>query len=80
MINIAICDDEKYISDKISTYLYKTAKEYNSDICGFGKYVVTNYVTLNEWYDSNWLEKYKNSFFNVNVNVIVKSGNTFTKS
>lgn len=71
---------EKYISDKISTYLYKTAKEYNSDICGFGKYAVTNYVTLNEWYDSNWLEKYKNSFFNVNVNVIVKSGNTFTKS
>lgn len=71
---------EKYISNQISTYLYKTAKEYNSDICGFGKYVVTNYATLNEWYDSNWLEKYKNSFFNVNVNVIVKSGNTFTKS
>lgn len=71
---------EKYISNQISTYLYKTAKEYNSDICGFGKYAVTNYSTLDEWYNSNWLEKYENSFFNVNVNVTVKSGNIFTKS
>ena len=71
---------KKYITDQIENYLYKTAKEYNSDICGFGKYTVKNYLTLDEWYNANWLENYKDSFFNVTVNLTIKSGNIFTKS
>lgn len=70
----------KYITDQIENYLYKTSKEYNSDISGFGKYAVHNYLTLDEWYKANWLENYKNSFFNVKVNLTVKSGNIFSKS
>lgn len=71
---------KKYITDQIENYLYKTAKEYNSDICGFGKYTVKNYLTLDEWYKANWLENYQDSFFNVSVNLTIKSGNIFTKS
>ena len=66
---------EKYIKTQIENYLYTTAKNYNADICGFGKYAVKNYLTLDEWYKSNWLEHYKDSFFNVNVNLTMKSGN-----
>ena len=71
---------KKYITDQIENYLYKTAKEYNSDICGFGRYAVKNYLTLADWYNANWLENYKDSFFNVTVNLTIKSGNIFTKS
>lgn len=71
---------EKYIKHQIENYLYTTAKKYNSDICGFGRYDVKNYLTLNEWYSSNWLEHYKDSFFNVNVDLTMKSGNMFSKS
>lgn len=70
----------KYIQGQMSKFLYKTAKEYNSDICGFGKYAIYNYLTIDEWNNSNWLDNYKNSFFEVNVHLNVESGNLFPKS
>ena len=71
---------EKYIKTQIENYLYSTAKIYNSDICGFGRYAVTNYLTLDAWYNSKWLEHYKNSFFNVNVDLTMKSSTFFEKT
>lgn len=68
---------EKYIKTQIENYLYTTAKDYNSDICGFGRYAVKNYLTLDKWYKANWLEHYKDSFFNVNVDLTMKSGNMY---
>ncbi|MBP3708629.1 MAG: Ger(x)C family spore germination protein [Clostridia bacterium] len=79
-LNLIESSATKYIQNQVSNYLYKTAKEYNSDICGFGKYAISNYLTLQEWNDSNWLGNYKNSFFDVNVYLNVESGNLFTKS
>ena len=70
----------QYITEQITNYLYKTSKQYNSDICGFGKYALKNYLTLDEWYSSNWLNNYKNSSFNVNIHLKLKSGNLFDKS
>lgn len=71
---------ETYIKDQIEHYLYKTSKEFNSDISGFGKYAMKNYLTIDEWNKSNWLENYKNSSFNVNVDLTMKSGNMFSNS
>ena len=62
------------MNDKIHTYLYKVSKEFNSDIDGFGKYAVKNFLTWDDWINYNWLDNYKNSFFEVNVNTDVKSG------
>lgn len=66
-----------YLQKVISEYLYKTAKEYNADIDGFGKYAVKYFVTLQDWNDYNWLDNYQNSTFNVKVDSKVKSGYTF---
>lgn len=71
---------EEYLRLQLLDYLYKTAKEYNSDISGFGKYVLSDYLTWDEWLESNWLENYKNSFFEVKVNVDINSGYEFNKS
>ena len=57
--------------------LYKTAKEYHSDIDGFGKHAVKYFLTMQEWNDYNWLDNYKNSTFNVTVDSTLKSGYTF---
>lgn len=70
----------QYITEHINNYLYKTSREYNSDICGFGKYALKHYLTLNDWYSSNWLGNYKNSKFDVHVHLKLKSGNLFDKS
>ena len=63
----------KYLEENISAYLYKTAKQFNSDIVGFGKYAVGYFKTLDEWQDYNWLYNYRNSFFDVTVNSDIKS-------
>lgn len=71
---------EEYMKVQLENYLYKTSKEFKSDISGFGKYAISKYLTLDEWLDSNWLENYKNAFFNVKVNMNVNSGYEFNKS
>ena len=74
--NIKLLEEyaNSYLESKIYEYLYKTSKTLNSDIDGFGKYVIHNFLTWNDWKSYNWLENYKNSFFNVDVNISVKSG------
>lgn len=67
----------EYLTEAITNYLNKTSKEYKSDICGFGKYAVTNYLTLDEWYKSNWLDNYEKAVFSVNVTVSIESGAAF---
>ena len=62
-----------YIERFIYDYLYKTAKVFKSDITAFGKYAVSNFSTLNEWDEYNWLDNYQNSFFNVDINIDIIS-------
>ena len=62
-----------YIKSFITDFVYKTSKEFKSDISCFGRYAVTKFPTWNDWKDYNWLENYQNAFFNIDVNVDVKS-------
>ena len=63
-----------YLKEQINSYLYKTSKEYQSDIACFGKYAAPKFLTLDDFYKYNWLDNYKNSFFNVKVDTKMKSG------
>ena len=63
-----------YLKSVFTNYLYKTSKDLNSDINGFGEYALNNFFTLEESNEYNWKENYKNSFFDVTVNTNVKSG------
>lgn len=69
----------KYLEDIISSYLYKTSKEFNADIAGFGRYARPQYSTWNEWIDSDWLNNYENSFFKVTVETSLQGGYLFNK-
>lgn len=62
-----------YMEEQINSYLYKISKEYNSDIDGFGKYAVQNFLTWDDWMNYNWLENFNNAFFNVEVETSIKS-------
>ncbi len=68
-----------YLEQNISSYLYKTAKEYKSDIENFGRYVIKNYLTWDDWIESDWLYNYENAFFTVNVNTTVQNSQLYTK-
>lgn len=70
----------RYLESEISSYFYKTAKEYKSDIAGLGKKVIGKFLTWQEWEQYDWLSNYQNSFFHVSVNTNVKSGYLLLKS
>lgn len=69
-----------YLESVFSNYLYKTSKEFKSDINGFGKYALNNFFTTEDFNDYNWSENYKNAFFEVEVNSSIKSGMLITET
>lgn len=68
-----------FLEQNISSYLYKTAKDYKSDIGNFGKHIISNYPTWNDWIESDWLFNYQNSFFNINVETSIENGQLYTR-
>lgn len=79
--NIQILNDyiNEYLETNILSYLYKTSHSLKSDIAEFGKYVLQNYYTWNDWIESDWLNNYQNSFFKVNVDTQLQGGYLYTK-
>lgn len=68
-----------YLKKSMLSYLYKTSKEFKSDIENFGTYIAKNYLTWDEWIESDWLYNYQNSFFTVNVDTKIQSGELYSK-
>jgi len=66
-----------YLEKCIKDYLYKTSKDFNADIDGFGRYAVKYFSTMQEWSDYNWLNRFKDATFDVKVETTLESGNTF---
>lgn len=64
----------KYMKSQLSSYLYKTSKEFESDTNGLGKFALSAFTTTTEFDNYNWLSNYKNAFFNVNVDSNMSSG------
>lgn len=63
----------EYIKKIISEYLYKTSKEFYADIDSFGKYAAKLFTTTQEFEEYNWLENYRNAFFDISVYTNVQS-------
>lgn len=79
--NIAIISEyaNSYLEEKILDYLYKTAKQLHADIDCFGKHLYADYLTIEEFEKIGWLEIYQDSYFDVHVDVTVKSSNLLIK-
>ena len=69
-----------YLKNNFSDYLYKTSKNFNSDIDGLGKYSLQNFFTSKQFEQYSWLENYKNAFFDVEIDTSVKSGMLLTET
>jgi spore germination protein KC len=61
-----------YLKRGVSKFLELTAKEYHSDICGFGREVRKQFLTWKEREDSKWLSRYKDAAFDVSVDVKIR--------
>lgn len=80
--NLDLVEDyiNSYIEQNLSSYFYRTSKEFKSDVANLGIHVIKNYTTWDDWIESDWLQNYQNAFFTVNVDtIIIQSGQLFTK-
>ena len=72
------CDS--YLESIFTEYLYKTSKDFNSDINSIGTYALKNFFSTKDFEKYSWLNNYKNSFFKVNVNSSIKSSMLITET
>lgn len=63
----------EYIEQIILDYFDVTTKKYKTDIAGLGKHLVNKFLTWDDWSKFNWLNSYKDSSYNVNVNTTITS-------
>ena len=72
------CDN--YLEYQFSSYLYKTSTVFESDINAIGSYALSKFITTTEFDDYNWLDNYKNSTFDVEINTVMDSGFLLTQT
>jgi spore germination protein KC len=63
---------ENFIKEGLLRYLNKTAKEFHSDICGFGEKMKSRFLSQPEWVAFQWKSRYKDSTFNVDVDLKIR--------
>ncbi len=63
---------EEFFKEELLRFLEKTAKVFESDICGFGAQAKKQFLTWDEWLAFDWLEIYKNASFDVEVSFRIR--------
>ena len=69
----------KKFKDDINSLIDK-CKEWGVDIFRFGRVVSPNFRTIQEWDDFNWLERFKDSVININIDFNIRRTGTLLKS
>ena len=64
---------QNFLTEHINNYLYKTSKELHADIDSFGLYALKYFYTKQEADNYNWLSHYKDAFFDIDVQVNLRS-------
>lgn len=60
---------EKILGNELYEFLYASAREYGTDIFGFGRIYRQNFSTSEKWENVNWSEIYKKAEFDVSVKI-----------
>jgi spore germination protein KC len=63
---------EDFIKKGIERMLKRTAEEFGSDTLGIGETIKRKFLTWKQWTDFDWIQKYRNSSFTVNVDVKIR--------
>lgn len=70
---------EKYVKDNMNSYLNKVSKVLKSDVDGFARFAVRNFLTESDWNSYDWHSKYENAKFVVNTDINVTSSLLLTE-
>jgi hypothetical protein len=59
---------KEYLTEEFKSYLYKTSREYKSDINEFYRFAKRHFLTNSDFENYDWPTKYENAEFNVKFN------------
>ncbi len=59
---------KEYLTEEFKSYLYKTSREYNSDINEFYKIAKRKFITNSDFSNYDWANKYETAEFNIEFN------------
>lgn len=71
---------EEFLKKGMIRYLQKNCKEFGTDTNGFGLKMKGKFLTWKEWDQFDWLSKYKDSTFDVTVDVKIRRPGLIMKS
>ena len=71
---------EQFLTKEITAFLNRTKEEFDSDICGFGRFIKGKFLTWDSWKKYEWYEKYKYTSFEVQVDLKVRRTGLIIKS
>ena len=80
LVNKIETSAETYLKENIMNYLYKTSKEFDADIDSFGLYASKYFSTNQEWENYNWIHHYKDAYFDVELDVNLRSSYLLTST
>ncbi|HBV96803.1 MAG: hypothetical protein JL50_15520 [Peptococcaceae bacterium BICA1-7] len=60
------------IGDSCRQLVARTQEEFRSDIFGFGSHARKNFLTVQQWRDYDWLDKYPQAEVDINVNLKIR--------
>ena len=69
-----------YLESILSNYLYKTCKEVNAGTNKLGKLIRKKFLTESDYQNYNWSSKYKDTFFDIDVDCSIKSSFLLTRT
>lgn len=70
----------RYLESTFLDYLYKTSIDFKSDINAIGKFASSEFFTIQEFENYNWLENYQNASFEVNIDTSIESGSLISET
>lgn len=68
-----------YIEDKMNSYVNKVSKELKTDVDGFARFAIKNFLTESDWSGYDWQSKYENAKFIINIDINVTSSLLLTE-
>lgn len=71
---------KEYLKTQFDNYLNKVTQEYEVDIDDFYSKAPAHFTTISKWEDFNWNEKFKNTEFDVDIDINVLSSILVTKT
>ena len=66
------------LKQHIETYLNKTSREFKTDITGFSNHALSNFLTIKDWENYDWISKYETANFTINVDFDITSSLLFS--